>query len=141
MKTLLDAGNYALYWQDSAETILIMEVRESWTWTDAHHALDAVNATVLGSPHPVYVIIHFDSGRIQLPSGEGALNNVRYLLESDPSAELLTIFVGQSTFLQMLMNMSSKVYGLRAALEKVRFVTTLDEAFHEIEMHKQDRPG
>ena len=103
--------------------------------------MDAVNKTVLGSPQPVYVVIHFTSGRITMPTGEGALTNVRYLLSSDPSAELLTIYVGHSTFLQALMSMASKVYGLRSALEKLRFVTTLDEAFQQIEMHKQELRG
>lgn len=141
MRTVLEVPNYALYWHDEDETILIMEVRESWTWTDAHRALDAVNKTVLESPQPVYVVIHFTSGRITMPTGEGALTNVRYLLSSDPSAELLTLYVGQSTFLQALMSMASKVYGLRSALEKLRFVTTLDEAFRQIEMHKQELRG
>jgi hypothetical protein len=132
----VQAATYKIHWYDPEQTILLLEAGDDWTWTDAHRALEEVNETVKRAEREVYVVIHFLSGQIQLPKGKGALTNVRYLLSADPSAEQLTIYVGRSGFLQALLGMATNVFGLSAALEKLRFVSTLDEALAEIAAHQ-----
>ena len=133
---MVEATTYTIRWHDADQTILILAVGQDWTWTDAHRALEEVNHTVKAAGRDVYVIIHFLSGQIELPKGKGAMANVRYLLSEDPSEEQLTIYVGRSRFLQSLLNMATRVFALSSALEKLRFVTTLDEALAEIAAHR-----
>lgn len=129
---------YKIYWHDDDQSILIAEVYTGWTWSVAYNGLDKVNATVKmrAQDTDVYVIINLNTGAQLLPKGSSNLMHLRNLLHVDPDYEKLTIYVTQANFLRSMLQMAGRLYGIRNLVEKLRFVSTMEQAFHTIKHHR-----
>lgn len=130
-----------LYWYDEERTILVGEISEGWTWTNAHAGLEILNDTVkvYAKTQPVYVILHFKNNAQSLPKGESAIANMRKALGNDPSDETLTIVVAQSNLIGSLIKMANRMYQLAYNESKYRYVATFERAIEMINEHKQGK--
>lgn len=138
MDILAQTEHSRLYWYDnSEENILIMDIDWGWTWTEAHEAIKLNNEILAKQTqkHPVYCVFNFTSMSL-LPKGDGAIANIRRLLESDPSVEQLQIFVIRFNLLRILINSAISASNLARIEHKYRYVTSLEEALKVIEKHR-----
>jgi hypothetical protein len=124
--------SYRLSWYDAEKTIIVLEVTGPWRWEEAFSVIPLLNRLVEAQPHPVYSLYYYRVVSASLlPKGAG-LTNLRKLVEFDPPNEKLVIFIRQDTLTRNFMNLVSRVYGLRQVLQKYRFVSTWEEALHQV---------
>lgn len=124
-----------IYWYDETKSILIHEVLNHWTWTDAHESISIVNNTIRAHQEPVYTIHKFHPTSSVMPTGS-LLANLRRLMMDDPPNEQLVIVVGASTMVETFIKTVSQAYGLFGIVPKYRYVKTLPEALRLIEKYK-----
>ena len=138
MKLIKEDSYYKIYWYDTEQTIIVGEVHVGWTWSTAYDGLKILNETIRQRSNEVdvYSIIHFQSGAQLLPKSGSILTNLRNLLNDDPQYEKMTFYVIQTGFLHSMMQIVSRLYGIRHWVERHRFVNTLDEALVLIENDK-----
>ena len=138
MTIIVDSDRYKIYWHDDEHTILVGEVYVGWTWTDAYEGLKTFNETlgIRSNEVKVYAILDFHGGAQLLPKPGSILANLRNLLNTDPQYEEMTVYVIQMGFLFSMMQIASKLYGIRHWIDKHRFVITMEEALQIIEQEK-----
>lgn len=134
---IVDNEMFVVHWLDEAQTILLCEVKHHWTWESAHEIIDIMNKQCENANHGVYTVYHFQNDTSVLPTGGYAISNVRRLMSIESENDELYIFIGRHQFVVRLIDIASKIYGLREALSRFRFVNDLSEALKIIEEHKQ----
>jgi hypothetical protein len=85
-------------------------------------------ATVNHGVHTIFWL----HGIPTIPQGGSALANIRQLMSMQHPNEEMSIFIGVNRFGQALVDMVSKVYGMRDMLARYRFVASIEQALDEI---------
>jgi hypothetical protein len=129
---------YTISWYDAEKTILLCEVKERWSWDEAHALISEMNQWCSTVKHGVYSLFHFQRNASLLPQGKTAISNMRKLISIEHPNDQLLIFIGASTLVATLANIAGQVYGMRKIMARVRFISALDEALNVIEQHKNE---
>lgn len=129
---------YTFRWHDDAHTILVCDIRERWTWDEAH-AMVREQLEWMGTvQHGVHTVFWLH-GIPTFPTGGSALTNIRKLMSMEGTNEELSIFIGLSRFGQTMADMAGRVYGFRDLLARYRFVMSIEEALDEITRYERER--
>jgi hypothetical protein len=135
-----ESNLYSIYWYDSEQTILMVEVYARWTWTDAFTIVNHGNEILKQVTHDKYLICHLMSDATRLPSdNQLALASIRRLLLLDPSAEEIAFFVGQFKLLRRLINVTGDVYSLLGKTQKYHYTESVSQALSVIAQHKAQK--
>lgn len=111
-------------WLDDEQTVIHVKA-ESWTWEEAYEACLEVNKLMDTVDHGVHVIYDLmDAPAVP----KGSMTNLRRLLALEHENDRLTIFVTQSQFLRMLIDVVEKAFTVRNVPLRYKFVTTMDAA-------------
>lgn len=129
------AWNYR--WHDDAQTILVCDVRDSWTWEDAHQIVQAQASHLQSVSHDVHTIFWLH-GIPGVPQDGTGLPNLRKLLAMRQPNSQLVIFIGINRFGETLAAMMNKVYGMRDQIAMYRFVSSIEEALDEIALYQRE---
>lgn len=135
MQIIKELNGLRLGWYDDDQTILMLEVSNYWTWTEAEILVSTINETILATEKKIYTIYLFSPEYNVVPRGKGGFGSLRRMMRVDPPNEQLLILVGSNLFLKRLIEIVSEI-GLRAAFDKYRFVVSLDEAIAAIAEHQ-----
>lgn len=130
--------HYRIGWYDSEQTIIVLQVLDRWTWEDAVHGIaHALNPIIVAkAPQPVYSIVVHEQFGYFVPRQGNALSAIRYIMQSDPPNDVLSLFVRQSDAIHIIMNVLARVYRLGGKSLKYRHVNSFEEALAEIAAHK-----
>lgn len=134
---IFDNEMFVVHWLDDAKTILLCEVKQRWTWESAQDVIMIMTEQCETVTHGVYTVYHFHNNTPILPKGGSAIANIRRLMKIEAENDELYIFIGRNQFIARLIDIASKIYGLREALARFRFLETLEEALKTIDEHKQ----
>ncbi|MDW8298477.1 MAG: hypothetical protein RML95_03980 [Anaerolineae bacterium] len=129
---------YRIGWYDPEQTIVVLQVLDRWTWDDAIHGVaHALNPIITAkAPQPVYsIIVHEHYGHF-VPRGGNPLGVIRYLLQTDPPNDVLSLYVRQSDIIHSLLNVLLRVHKLTNRAFKYRHVETFEQALAAIAAHK-----
>lgn len=125
-------------WYDDDQTILVCDVRDTWTWEEAFAIVEAQVAHLQSVPHGVHTIFWLH-GIPVIPQNGMELPNLQKLMsQRQPNSEL-AIFIGINRFGEMLASMMQKVYGMRDQLAHYRFVSSIEQALDEIALYQRER--
>jgi hypothetical protein len=130
--------SWSYRWYDDAQTILVCDVRDSWTWEEAYKIVDSQVAHLQSVNHPVHTIFWLH-GIPVIPADGMELPNLRKLMSRRQPNAQLTIFIGINRFGEMLAGMMNKVYGMQGQLAHYRFVSSIEQAFDEIALYERER--
>jgi hypothetical protein len=129
---------YTCEWYNEEKTIvLVRSIDPNWTWEDATNAVKEQVTLSETVAHPVHAIFHFEQ-RPNVPVS-GAIQNLQKLMNYRAKNEDLGIFVNINQMLMTLLNTVGRIYKLREFVSKYRFVSTMEEAFEEIEKYESKR--
>jgi hypothetical protein len=129
------AWNYR--WYDANQTILVCDVRDTWTWEDAHAIVQEQARYLQGVSHDVHTIFWLH-GIPLMPADGAGLPNLRKLLSMRQLNSQLVIFVGINRFGETLASMMNKVYGMRDQIAMYHFVSSIEGALDEIALYQRE---
>lgn len=130
-------NNYRISWFDSEHSILLCEVFDSWTWSQAYQGTQIIAQMIKGVEHPIYTVFFVGEKAPFLPNGTGAINSIKQLMHLSYANEQLVIFVKQSMVVRHFVDIVAKAYRLDKERQKYRFVQTMGEAIWLIEQHRK----
>jgi hypothetical protein len=128
----------SIYWHDSDQTILIMEVTgdtSDWDWKKSYSAMENFKTEAESVMHPVYTILIFH--KPPPIAKDGIFANVKRLMDIHPNNQVLAFFVGTNSLFGKVLNTVGQIYGFRAILGKFRFAVSKSEALEMIETHRK----
>ncbi|GAB4515954.1 MAG: hypothetical protein OHK0046_20260 [Anaerolineae bacterium] len=128
--------HYNLYWHD--ETILVVEVRDQWTWDDVTLWTQALKRMIRSVEHPVYVVIHFmNDAAAVMPRSTSVFSNLKYMMLSAAlPQERMVVMVNPNKLMRGFMSILARAYDLQRVFDKYTFTATFDEALVRIQHAK-----
>ena len=124
-------------WYDTHQTILVCDVRDSWTWEDAHQIVQEQASHLQSVSHDVHTIFWLH-GIPLIPADGTGLPHLRKLLTMRQPNSQLVIFIGINRFGETLAAMMNKVYGMRDQIAMYRFVSSIEGALDEIALYQRE---
>jgi hypothetical protein len=124
-------------WYDNDQTILVCDVRDSWTWDEAFAIVEAQKSHLQSAGHDVHTIFWLHGIPIIPQDGMGLPNLQKLMSQRQPNSQLV-IFIGINRFGEMLAGMMKKVYGMRDQLAHYRFVSSIEQALDEIALYHRE---
>lgn len=116
-----------VYWYDYQEDIIILKVRDYWTWKDVEEHAEATVAEIKRVKHPVYIIMDMTEAAAMLPP-EWIPNVLRQYKKAPPNWAG-SVFVHRTPFLRVLQGMMNTIeYMFENYRDKHYYARTLDEA-------------
>ncbi|MEO1441771.1 MAG: hypothetical protein AAFV33_15345 [Chloroflexota bacterium] len=134
MDEITRTENYRLYWYDDRHSVLVLEITDHWTWTDARYAVDRVNQAIFSAPDKVYSIYHFAAPQAGvIPTGD-ILGNFKQMMEAEAYEEELVIFVGKD-FLRPIRRFITIIVDTFSVSQasKFHFVDTFEQALELVQ--------
>lgn len=123
-------------WYDDARTILVCDVRDSWTWEQAFAIVEEQAKHLNSVSHGVHTIFWLH-GIPVIPQDGMELSNLRKLMSTRQPNSQLVIFIGINRFGEALATMMRKVYGMRDQLAHYRFFSSIEQALDEIVLYER----
>lgn len=130
---------FNIAWYDLEHTILICEIKETWSWDEAYIVITAMNDLCSTVQHGVYSIFHFQGTTAMFPVGGSAINNIRRLINIKNENDELVFFVRSNAMVSRLIKIAGQVYKLAELIGHFRFVQNLEEALAMIQQHKNQQ--
>jgi hypothetical protein len=130
---------FNIAWFDLEHTILICEIKETWTWDEAYIVINEMNDLCSTVNHGVYTIFHFQGTTALFPVGGSAINNIRRLASINSENDELVFFVRSNAMVSRLIKIAGQVYKLAELTGHFRFVQNLEEALVLIQQHKNQQ--
>lgn len=124
-------------WYDDDQTILVCDVRDSWTWEEAFDIVEGQKSHLQSVAHDVHTIFWLHGIPIIPQDGMGLPNLQKLMSQRQPNSQLV-IFIGINRFGEMLAGMMRKVYGMREQLAHYRFVSSIEQALDEIALYHRE---
>lgn len=118
-----------LYWDDDARTVMLLEVRGSWTWDELYATVTKIKKVTDNADREIGAILDLSEG-LKLPGG-GFLNKEAYnmaqkLLKLGEGGTGPVVVVGVNPVIRAIY---TTFYPMdKQALGNVRFAGTVDEA-------------
>lgn len=118
-----------LYWDDDARTVMLMEVRDQWTWDELTETLNKVKRVTDTAGYEIGAILDLGPS-LRIPGGTiftpGALTYARKVLQMSEGGSGPVVVVGGGPVIKTI---AGAVKALDAgAVSKVRFADTVDAA-------------
>lgn len=118
-----------LYWDDDAETVMLMEVNGSWTWDELFSVLHTAK-TISQQRQRVLGAIVDVRGGLQLPGGsvfnrEGLAQFIR-ITQLGGGKKGPMVFVGMNGMMRSIFEAATKID--KQAAQDTFFASSLDEA-------------
>ena len=119
-----------LYWDNSAQTVMLCEFGRQWTWDDLDTVLIKIKKiTDKAAPQIIAAIVDLRAGG-HLPGGSifspGAVNQAKKILRMGEGATGPVVVVGGGTLIKAAYNLMRGIDP--NAVSNVSFASTLDEA-------------
>lgn len=124
-------------WYDDHQTILVCDVRDSWTWEEAFEIVEGQKSHLQSVAHNVHTIFWLHGIPIIPQDGMGLPNLQKLMSQRQPNSQLV-IFIGINRFGEKLAGLMKKVYGMRDQLAHYRFVSSIEQALDEIAMYHRE---
>jgi hypothetical protein len=124
-------------WFDDDQTILVCDVRDSWTWEEAFAIVEEQVAHMHSVSHGVHTIYWLHGIPILPQDGMGLPNLQKLMSQRQPNSQLV-IFIGINRFGEKLAGLMKKVYGMRDQLAHYRFVSSIEQALDEIALYQRE---
>jgi hypothetical protein len=124
-------------WYDADQTILVCDVRDSWTWDEAYAIVQEQARLLQSVSHGVHTIFWLH-GIARVPQDGTGLPNLRKLLTMRQPNSQMVVFIGINRFGETLAAMMNKVYGMRSQIAMYRFVSSIEEALDEIALFERE---
>lgn len=133
-----DSVLYGLYWYEADKEILVTEIRQSWTWTDAERIINHTNSVIRQTETARFNILHFlnDTSHMPSPDNSSLISQLQRMIRLDTTDEELVCFVGQLSWLKRLIKVTSYIYQLMGQTSRYVYCETLPEAIHIIANHR-----
>lgn len=129
---------FSFRWYDDDHTILVCDIRDRWTWDEAHAVVHEQLEWMKTVKHGVHTVFWLH-GIPTFPTGGSALTNIRKLMSMEGENEELSIFIGVNRFGQTMADMAGKVYGFRDLLARYRFVSSIEEALDAVTAYEKEK--
>ncbi|MBL8162849.1 MAG: hypothetical protein JNJ61_12750 [Anaerolineae bacterium] len=118
-----------LYWDNDAQTTLLLEFNGRWTWEELHRTLAAIKKITDAVDYEIAALVDVSRGLHILPgdlfSAEG-LHNARLLMTLGHDGTGPLVIVGANPLIKTVYDVLHKLDP--SALGNVRFAKTLEEA-------------
>jgi hypothetical protein len=124
-------------WYDDDQTILVCDVRDSWTWEEAFAIVEDQKRHLQSVSHGVHTIYWLHGIPILPQDGMGLPNLQKLMSQRQPNSQLV-IFIGINRFGEKLAGLMKKVYGMRDQLAHYRFVSSIEQALDEIALYHRE---
>lgn len=137
--TTIPPEKFNIAWYDLEHTILMCDIKETWTWEEAYAVITEMNNLCSTVNHGVYTIFHFQGNTALIPVGKSAINNIRRLVSIKSENDELVFFVRSHMMFSKLINIAGKVYKIAELTGHFRFVNNLEDALAMIQKDKRQK--
>jgi hypothetical protein len=110
-------------WDNDDKTVMRWEFHQGWMWEDVPSAAKQTHEMLATVHHEVSII--YNANRTSFPLGN-ALQNLRYLMERNPSYKGMTVIANANGFAMQLFQIILKVFRSREG--KLIFADSLTHA-------------
>lgn len=124
-------------WDNPQKTIIRFVYKGRWTWDDMAGAMEQANRLMDTVTYRVDHIVDVRESTLLPPS---VVSQAKRVL-NEPHANLgLTLVVGASHYLKLMLDIVSRVYPAMMSRRKMKLVSTMEDAYAAIAAQREQHP-
>lgn len=135
---LCQSDSWRIYWYDEAQTIIVCEILNCWTWNDASASMMSMNEAVRATPNTVDVIIWFTTVSAQAVPRNAAFSTIRRIMAEDVPNENSVVMIQAHRYFEMLMETIKHIYSLLGTTSPYYYVSDFEAALTFIAAQHED---
>lgn len=138
MNALHETHNWRIYWYDEAQTTLLIEIFDTWTWQDADDGVQTVVNQVEGTTAETFLIVHFVGAGTKIPKNF-SIDIMGRIMKTTLNFVGTVIVATSNPLLQSFVDFNGLTRRLPSSVIRFHFVNSLENALALINSIKSER--